>query len=210
MLYMGRISFNLQKEMWKISWKCLLNSDVSIFNIIKVWLKMLVVESCHPYQCDMAYVVCRYTGKACNIDIDDCASQPCKRGEVCTDGVNGYSCSCLPGVSCTDSSSKQSLGKGKSIWILIHQAGGKISWSWHHNRLLPEYFHLQWPSSAMSVFCCLWVCKYSSTRSEYECQQIHILQNILYISNIRSVLVYCIASFFSQLNDKQKEGPERA
>ena len=32
---------------------------------------------------------------------------------------------------------------------------------------------------------------------------------LFYVSNIRSVLVYCIASFFSQLNDKQKESLER-
>ena len=32
---------------------------------------------------------------------------------------------------------------------------------------------------------------------------------LFYVSNIRSVLVYCIASFFSQLNDRRKEGLDR-
>ena len=33
------------------------------------------------------------------LDIDECASNPCQNGATCTDGVNGFSCSCAPGFS---------------------------------------------------------------------------------------------------------------
>ena len=30
-------------------------------------------------------------------DIDDCASNPCQNGGTCNDGVNSYTCDCVPG-----------------------------------------------------------------------------------------------------------------
>ena len=35
-------------------------------------------------------------------DIDDCAPQPCLNGGTCSDGINEYSCDCLPGYSGTN------------------------------------------------------------------------------------------------------------
>ena len=32
-------------------------------------------------------------------DIDDCVNHTCVNGGLCIDGVNNYSCSCLPGFS---------------------------------------------------------------------------------------------------------------
>lgn len=37
-----------------------------------------------------------FTGKNCEVDVDDCASSPCVNGD-CTDGVNQYTCACAPG-----------------------------------------------------------------------------------------------------------------
>ena len=31
------------------------------------------------------------------LDIPECDSDPCQNGAVCTDGVNGYGCSCQAG-----------------------------------------------------------------------------------------------------------------
>ena len=33
------------------------------------------------------------------LDIEECASDPCQNGATCTDGVNGFSCSCAAGFS---------------------------------------------------------------------------------------------------------------
>ncbi|KAL9989199.1 hypothetical protein ACROYT_G003722 [Oculina patagonica] len=53
-------------------------------------------EKKQTYSC-----VCKkpWTGDKCEVkmDIDDCASQPCKNNGTCTDQVNGYNCSCAPG-----------------------------------------------------------------------------------------------------------------
>ncbi|KIH43878.1 EGF-like domain protein, partial [Ancylostoma duodenale] len=38
-----------------------------------------------------------WTGENCEVNIDDCASQPCQNGGTCTDEVAGFSCSCPAG-----------------------------------------------------------------------------------------------------------------
>ena len=35
------------------------------------------------------------------LDINECNSSPCQNGGTCTDLVNGYSCSCVPGYGGT-------------------------------------------------------------------------------------------------------------
>ena len=37
---------------------------------------------------------CFPTGINCEININECASQPCQFGGVCTDALNGFSCAC--------------------------------------------------------------------------------------------------------------------
>lgn len=37
------------------------------------------------------------TGKMCNINIDECAINPCHNGGTCIDGVNGFTCQCPDG-----------------------------------------------------------------------------------------------------------------
>ena len=36
------------------------------------------------------------------VDIDECISNPCSNGGTCTDHVNGYDCSCIPGYTGRD------------------------------------------------------------------------------------------------------------
>ena len=31
------------------------------------------------------------------VDIDECASSPCQNGGTCNDGINSYTCDCVPG-----------------------------------------------------------------------------------------------------------------
>lgn len=37
------------------------------------------------------------TGQRCNIDIDECASNPCRKGATCINDVNGFRCMCPEG-----------------------------------------------------------------------------------------------------------------
>ena len=40
----------------------------------------------------------RYTGATCDIDINECASNPCEHGGTCTDYPNMFRCACPPGT----------------------------------------------------------------------------------------------------------------
>lgn len=39
-----------------------------------------------------------HTGTNCEINFDDCASNPCDYG-ICKDGINRYDCVCKPGFT---------------------------------------------------------------------------------------------------------------
>lgn len=38
-------------------------------------------------------------GPNCEIDIDECASNPCSKGSTCIDLINNFTCSCIPGMT---------------------------------------------------------------------------------------------------------------
>lgn len=40
-----------------------------------------------------------FTGQRCEININDCSSNPCANGGACNDGANNYTCSCTPGYA---------------------------------------------------------------------------------------------------------------
>ena len=37
-----------------------------------------------------------YTGRTCEVNIDDCVSATCPNNSICEDGVNTYECICMP------------------------------------------------------------------------------------------------------------------
>ena len=47
-----------------------------------------------------------FRGKTCNINIDECASNPCNQRGQCIDGINSYTCNCTgsgyTGPSCSE------------------------------------------------------------------------------------------------------------
>ena len=48
---------------------------------------------------DVCYCPAGFSGRFCEIDIDDCASRPCYNGGTCKDSDQGYTCSCPQGYS---------------------------------------------------------------------------------------------------------------
>lgn len=38
-----------------------------------------------------------FPGRMCNINIDECSSNPCHNGGTCKDGINGFTCICPEG-----------------------------------------------------------------------------------------------------------------
>ncbi|XP_054542549.1 protein eyes shut homolog [Pan troglodytes] len=57
-------------------------------------------------QCDLAQMVQaieEYDGSTqCEIDIDECASHPCKNGATCIDQPGNYFCQCVPPFKVVD------------------------------------------------------------------------------------------------------------
>ena len=41
----------------------------------------------------------RYTGKLCDVNIDDCLGHSCMNNATCIDGINSYECSCATGFT---------------------------------------------------------------------------------------------------------------
>lgn len=44
-----------------------------------------------------------FTGKTCEVNIDDCQNVTCQNGAQCQDGINQFRCACLPGYVCMNS-----------------------------------------------------------------------------------------------------------
>ena len=53
-------------------------------------------DAVNDYQCEC---VAGFTGRNCEINIDECQTAPCNNNGTCIDQVNGYRCNCLQGFS---------------------------------------------------------------------------------------------------------------
>lgn len=60
------------------------DSEVILTTIQHVTLTIFIILSC-------------FVGKMCNINIDECAINPCHNGGTCVDRVNGFTCLCREG-----------------------------------------------------------------------------------------------------------------
>ena len=63
-------------------------------------------------------------------DIDECASNPCQNGGTCNDGINAYTCDCVPGHAgdnCEIGNYIWALNMKSSRFVMIFPISYKIS-----------------------------------------------------------------------------------
>ena len=53
------------------------------------------MDGINSYKCECDNT--GYEGPTCEINIDECADQPCLHNSTCWDGINDYECACYPG-----------------------------------------------------------------------------------------------------------------
>ncbi len=80
---------------------CQFVRDQRLFYMAFSHSKVLSLECCWSW----VYMFCFFP-LFCHADINECASNPCRNGARCIDGINGYTCQCAPGwrgVICIES-----------------------------------------------------------------------------------------------------------
>ena len=73
---------------------------------------------------DMEHIIVKcnneFTGRFCEVNIDDCASQPCYNGGTCHDQEKDYTCSCPPGYFGLQCQEEQSSCNGDDLQRPVH------------------------------------------------------------------------------------------
>ncbi|XP_012889103.1 PREDICTED: sushi, nidogen and EGF-like domain-containing protein 1 [Dipodomys ordii] len=57
-----------------------------------------------------------FTGRRCQLDVNECTSHPCQNGGICTHGVNSFTCQCPAGFRGSTCESAQSPCDHKVCW----------------------------------------------------------------------------------------------
>ena len=85
----GKISFNTISLL-----ECLCGIKLNAFHFVQIW----IFYYCHFLPCPFI-----------SSDTDDCYPNPCLNNGMCTDGVNDYNCTCVPGFVGKNCSNSKSL-----------------------------------------------------------------------------------------------------
>ncbi|XP_076859555.1 protein crumbs homolog 2b [Brachyhypopomus gauderio] len=60
-----------------------------------------------------------YTGDRCDVDIDECVSNPCLNGATCLDRPGGYVCDCSPGFGGSNCETPRKQQGERVPWLLV-------------------------------------------------------------------------------------------
>ena len=77
---------------------------------------MIIICVCYSYECDCSET--GFEGDHCEVDIAECASDPCQHGATCLEGVKGYTCLCWPGTGTTCYTSNISVPTEGQVRVL--------------------------------------------------------------------------------------------
>ena len=75
------------------------------------------------------------------VEIDECQSNRCENGATCHDAVNGYSCSCVPGVIGSHCETGVSCRLVTLTYlslvtdVMSLQPSGSLMWDWEKNMI---------------------------------------------------------------------------
>lgn len=108
-------------------YKCVCSPGYTGTCLLWAWVKSLIiinlvlVRVCYwTFQCDL-HLNNSSTGDQCDVNINECNSNPCMSGGTCVDIVNGFQCLCPPGtygllcLSGTDHCASQPCVQGDCI-----------------------------------------------------------------------------------------------
>ena len=72
-----------------------------------------------------------YTGDTCEIDIDECASNPCQHDAECIQGIATFTCNCKPGY--TGTNCETNIDECEVSWRTKYIDNFVLTLSWNAN-----------------------------------------------------------------------------
>ena len=82
-----------------------------------------------------------YTGDTCEIDIDECASNPCQHDAECIQGIATFTCNCKPGY--TGATCETNIDECEVSWMMASLQNQVLMYIWSENCIL------SWKTSAV-------------------------------------------------------------